>query len=255
MPTPAARRDPESDPKSRDAAPRELLPAMLVVVSAWSLLASQAWLAPRIGRPAAVLLSFAAVTLLVLATRPRVLPRNFGRASALCALGALAGFVSLPAWIALIGALGVALGLPPISPPPRPEGLLLLVALLALAPVFEELLYRERLLLALRGRVGGGLAVVISSLCFALPHLEPWAMLATSCVGLALGGLMLTGRSVALCIGLHAGLNLAAVVCGIPPVRFALPTALALVGGAGLTGMAVLAAQRKLIGIDTGDGH
>jgi membrane protease YdiL (CAAX protease family) len=192
--------------------------ALLLVLTAWSLLATQALLAPRLGRGAAVLISFAAVTALALASRPRSHNRATGRAAGLFAVGALAGFASYPAWIPLILAAGAAIGLRPTAPPPSPDDPLLLVAMLGLAPIFEEVLYRERLLLALRARLGSGLAIAISSLAFALPHLEPWALLGTGLVGLALGALMLVGRSVALCIGVHAGLNLAAVVCGIPPL-------------------------------------
>jgi membrane protease YdiL (CAAX protease family) len=202
------------------ADPRQDIPtALLLVLTAWSLLATQALLAPRLGRGAAVLLSFAAVTGLVLASRRSDAPKATGRATGVAALAALAGFASYPLWILLIGAAGAALGLRPIPPPARSSDPLLLVATLALAPVFEEMLYRERLLLALRSRIGPGLSVAISSLLFALPHLEPWSVLATSLVGLALGALMLARRSLAICIGLHAGLNLAAVLCGIPSVQ------------------------------------
>ena len=233
-----------STPSSR----QEILPALLLVLTAWSLLATQALLAPHLGRGAAVLLSFAAVTALVIATRRREGDRAPGRAAGLAALGALAGFASYPVWIPLIGAIGVALGLRPVPPPPRPDDPLLLVAVLGLAPVFEELLYRERLLLALRSRVGAGLAVAISSLLFALPHLEPWSVLATGLVGLALGALMLAGGSVALCIGLHAGLNLAAVVCGIPPARLALPDAARAPRRRGNPRVGLLAARRGRLG-------
>ena len=240
-----------SIPSSR----QEILPALLLVLTAWSLLATQALLAPHLGRGAAVMLSFAAVTALVIATRRREKGRAPGHAAGLAALAALAGFASYPVWIPLIGALGVALGLRPVPPPPRPDDPLLLVAVLGLAPVFEELLYRERLLLALRTRVGAGFAVAISSLLFALPHLEPWSVLATSLVGLVLGALMLMGGSVALCIGLHAGLNLAAVVCGIPPARLALPVPLALLCGVGVLSVGLLAARRGRFGEIATDGH
>jgi len=254
MPTSLAQRDAEAVRNGRAEPRPELLPALLVLLTAWSLLATQALLAPRIGRPTAVLLSFVAATALVLATRPRAARREPQRAALLCGLGALAGFLGFAAWISLIAALGGALGLPPAPPPQPPDSPLLLLGVLGFAPIFEELLYRERLLLALRARVGAGLAVAISSLCFALPHLEAWAVLGTACVGLALGALMLAGRAVALCIGMHAGLNLAAVVCGVPPGRLALSPALALFAGAGIAAVAVLAARRRF-GTITLDGH
>jgi membrane protease YdiL (CAAX protease family) len=233
----------------------EILPALLLVLTAWSLLAAQALLAPRFGRGAAVAISFAAVTALVLATRRREADRAPGRAAGRAALAALAGFASYPLWIPLIGALGIGLGLRPAAPPQRPDDPLLLFATLGLAPVFEELLYRERLLLALRAHVGAGAAVAISSLLFAIPHLDAWAVLATSLVGLALGGLMLAGGSVALCIGLHAGLNLAAAVCGIPPSRLVLPAPLALLGGATFLAAGLLAARRNRSGALASAGH
>jgi membrane protease YdiL (CAAX protease family) len=234
---------------------QEILPALLLVLTAWSLLATQALLAPRLGRGGAVACSFAAVTALLIATRRRQGDRAPARAAGLAAIAALAGFAGYPIWIPLIGAIGIGLGLHPVAPPPRPEDPLLLFAVLGLAPVFEELLYRERLLLALRTRFGAAIAVVLSSLLFALPHLEAWAVLATSLVGLALGALMLAGGSVALCIGLHAGLNLAAFVCGIPPSRLALPAPLALLAGAGMLAVGLRAARRDRSGDIASGGH
>jgi membrane protease YdiL (CAAX protease family) len=224
-------------------ASREPFAALLLVATAWSLLASQALLAPHLGRPAAVFACFAAVTLLVAATRRRAQDRTLARATGLTALASLAGFASYPIWIAAIGSAGRALGLRATPPPAPPEHLLLVVSVLGLAPVFEELLYRERLLPALRARLGAVPALLLSSLLFALPHLEPWAMLATGLVGLGLGGLLLATGSVAPCIGLHAGLNLAAIVCGIPPRRLVLPLPLALPAGVLLVAAALLAAR------------
>jgi membrane protease YdiL (CAAX protease family) len=234
---------------------RELLPALLLVLTAWSLLSMQALLAPRVGRAAAVFASFVAVTALVVATRRREANPTPGRAAGLAGVGALAGFASYPAWILAIGAIGSALGLRASAPPRRPDEALLLVSVLALAPVFEELLYRERLLPALHARFGAAPALLVSSALFALPHLEPWAMLATGLVGLALGALMLASGSVALCIGLHAGLNLAAVACGIPPSRLVLPVPLALPAGALLLAAALVFARRGRLGLEPENGH
>jgi membrane protease YdiL (CAAX protease family) len=234
---------------------QEPLPALLVLLTAWSLLATQALLAPRIGRAAAVFVSFAAVTALVIATRRREGDRPAGAAALRGTLAALAGFASYPAWIAAIAAIGGALGLAAAPLPVRPEEPLLLLSVLGLAPVFEELLYRERVLPALRSRLGAGPALLVSSALFALPHLEPWPMLAAALVGVALGALMLAGGSVALCIGLHAGLNLGAVLCGIPPQRFALPLAAALPAGAMLLAAALLAFRRGRFGLESIDVH
>ena len=85
-----------------------------------------------------------------------------------------------------------------------------LVATLLLAPVFEEVLYRERLLPALQGLVGRAPALLMSSALFALPHLEPWPVFGTFVAGNLLGALWLAWRSVSLCVGTHLGLNLAA---------------------------------------------
>jgi membrane protease YdiL (CAAX protease family) len=193
--------------------PNSLLGACLLVTSVWlALLLGQSGLSAPLGREVAVLLSFAAATILVLVLRPRSLCAPERRDSWLFGLGALAGLASWPVWIDLIAAAGAALGLePPVASRGAPN-VLLVGAPLLLAPVFEEVLYRERLLGALRAHLGAAAAVVVSSAAFAVAHVEPWAVLGTFLVGLALGTAMcLTGR-LALCIGLHAGLNAAALL-------------------------------------------
>jgi membrane protease YdiL (CAAX protease family) len=195
--------------------------SLLLLLAAWTLLASGALIRDWTGRDVAVLVSFSAVTLLVVGTRSRPLRRPLQPGAAIAALAA--GFTSYPAWAALITIAGLELGLPyRAAAPPGAGSPVLWVATLVLAPLFEELLYRERLLPALRARIGAPLAVVSASALFALPHLEPWNVLGTFLVGLMLGSVYLAARSVALCIALHAGLNLACLVCGVPPVRLAL---------------------------------
>jgi membrane protease YdiL (CAAX protease family) len=138
-------------------------------------------------------------------------------------LGVVLGFVALSFWLVLIWTLGSAVGLEPTGRRYPPGGQpLMLLGTLVLAPFFEELLYRERLLLALRDAIGAPLGITLSSVCFALPHLQGWSVLGTFVVGLFLGSAMLWTRSIALCIGIHAGLNLAAAACGIPPTRWVL---------------------------------
>ena len=101
-----------------------------------------------------------------------------------------------------------------------------------LGPVVEELLYRERLLEALRG-VGVGFAVASTSLLSALSHPEPWGRLAALVLGVGLGLVRFRSRSTAACIGHHAGLNAAALHCWSTPGCEGLPAPFsALVGGA-----------------------
>jgi membrane protease YdiL (CAAX protease family) len=154
-------------------------------------------------------------------------------------LAAVAGFVALPAWLASLWLIGQQLGLPPA---PRTSAAAASatawIAHVMLAPLFEELLYRERVLPALRARIGAPLALVLSSALFAAPHLEAWSVLTTFFVGLALGGAFLASGRVELCIAHHAGLNAALLVCGLPPTRAALAPPLAALIGSALLGLA-----------------
>jgi membrane protease YdiL (CAAX protease family) len=181
------------------------------VLCVWSALAAcQACLAPALGHDRAALVSFAAALLLVLGTRrrPRCAPLP---ALARGALGLAGGFASWPACCALVARIGEALGLAvPAAPPPAPS-LAFALASVALAPVFEELLYRERLLEALRARFGTAAAVAATSAAFAVVHVDPWAVLGSFVVGLALAAGAVASGGIAPCIGFHAGLNLAAV--------------------------------------------
>jgi membrane protease YdiL (CAAX protease family) len=197
---------------SRRAACAPPLPGvLLLLISVWlTLVLCQESLAPRLGRPAAVLLSFSLASVRVLASRGQPLPRPTAEHAAALGLGALAGALSYPLWIGLIAALGTAIGLEAPGTSPGRSGVLLGAATVVVAPVFEEILYRGLLLQALRPRFGATGAVVLSSVAFAIPHLESWAILGTFVVGLGLGTVMCRLGRVAPCIGLHSGLNLAA---------------------------------------------
>jgi len=218
--------------------------AAWLLASAWCLLLLGGALRPWLGDELARVASYAACAALVFATRPR--PRGRERASLFAALLAGAsGFAALPAWLAFVWILGSGLGLPPPRASFGPHGAGVWLANVALAPLFEELLYRERLLPALRERVGTPLAVAISSAAFAAPHLEPWSVLTTFCVGLTLGGVYLATGRVELCVAAHAGLNGAALACGIPPSGAALPPVeAALVASALLAGALACARTR-----------
>lgn len=84
-------------------------------------------------------------------------------------------------------------------------------ALVAVAPVFEEILYRERLLGALRSLWGAPAALLASSALFALSHPDPRVMPVAFAGGLVCGLVMLRTGSLAAVIGLHAGWNLGVV--------------------------------------------
>jgi membrane protease YdiL (CAAX protease family) len=156
------------------------------------------------------------------------------------ALGAGAGFASYPAWIGMVVLAGIGLDLAPrLLEPPLPFEAAPFVTFVLLGPVFEELLYREKLLAALETRLGRVPAVVTSAAAFALPHLEPWSVLTTFLLGLALAALYLRAGNVAPCIGVHMGLNLAALACGVPPTRWALLPWEAAIAGVLLAALAV----------------
>jgi membrane protease YdiL (CAAX protease family) len=205
--------------------------ALLLTLAVWSLLLAASLLVEQgASRPIALSAAFLVGTLLAAAARPRRPRHRRGAWLVLLALGLLAGFASYPLWVDGVTALGRTLGW--TLPRPVPPGIaspLLALATLALAPCMEELVYRERLLPALARSIGPLPAVLASSAAFALPHLEPWTVLATFAVGVFLGAVMLASGAVSLCIGIHAGLNLAAATCGLPPEAWALPP---LVGGA-----------------------
>ncbi|MCP5056083.1 MAG: CPBP family intramembrane metalloprotease [bacterium] len=84
-----------------------------------------------------------------------------------------------------------------------------------IGPLFEELLYRERMLDALASvDVPRGIRWIVTSLLFAIPHIQPWSILGTFLVGLALAFTYESTRCLGFCVALHVGLNLASM---IPP--------------------------------------
>lgn len=168
-----------------------------------------------------VALAFVGATAIVVASRPRQSVHGGGVP---LALGFMSGFASYPAWVGVIWVVGVAVGLTGDSETARslPTSPSIWLATVLLSPVFEELLYRERLLPALRARFGVVPAVVLSSVLFAVSHVYAWSVLSTFLVGLSLGAVYAVSGSVALCIAMHAGFNLATLVCGLPPDRYVL---------------------------------
>lgn len=230
----------ESSPAPASRAGGGLPAALLLVFCSWSLLLVAGPLAQLgLARDAALFATFLLATLLAVLVRPRRPPRRRSVSALLLGMGLLAGFATFPAWLGLIAGTGLALGLTPALPvPPGAGAPLLWLSSVGLAPVFEELVYRERLLPALARRFGARSALVLSSAAFALPHLEPWTVLATFLVGLALGAVMQATGAVALCIGLHMGLNLAAAVLGVSAAGSLLELGVSAVAG----GLVLLAA-------------
>ena len=189
-----------------------LATSAILLFGVWDLLLLGRLASRWVGAEAATLASFLLATLFVAGAGVRGLRPERG-ALLRVGLGVVAGCAGYPAWVTSIAAVGLALGLAPRDPADaRSMGFVLIVASVALAPVFEEMLYRDRLLLALRARAGAPVAVIVTSVLFALPHLEAWSVLGTFLVGLALGATRLVAGSLPLCIGIHAGLNLASVV-------------------------------------------
>lgn len=87
---------------------------------------------------------------------------------------------------------------------------LVLLAVVGLSPVFEELLYRGLLLRALRPLCGAPGAVFATALLGAVAHAQPTAMPAPLALGLVTGALVVWTGSLPLAVGVHAGWNLAA---------------------------------------------
>ena len=197
-------------PHTGDPRNREVASAALIALVVWGLLLLGALLEPVVGAEQATFASFLAAACLAVATRPRAATARPARWAAHALAGVWAGWASHPAWLALIGVSGLLLGLAP-APRPLPHSEpLILVSTLVLAPFFEELVYRGRLLPALARRAGWPVAIAVTSGLFALPHLHAWSVLGTFLVGIGLGLARRYGGSIAFCVGTHSGLNLAA---------------------------------------------
>ncbi|MGB3051229.1 MAG: CPBP family intramembrane glutamic endopeptidase [Polyangiales bacterium] len=83
----------------------------------------------------------------------------------------------------------------------------ILIALVIVAPVTEELLFRGWLLPDLKEQYGQAPALVWSSVLFGLVHVEPSAVLYATLGGLVLGAVALRTKSTLASIAMHAGVN------------------------------------------------
>jgi membrane protease YdiL (CAAX protease family) len=187
--------------------------ALQVMLAVWTVLLSGPPLSSLIGGEPATLLVFCLAAVLLVGTRRSAVARPRLRHAALFGLAIALGFVGHSPLRIVIALVGLALGIDPgAAPSPGTAGLPLLIAVVLIGPVFEELLYRERLLDAIAATpLGMAGATLLSSALFALTHLTPWQMLGSFLVGLLLAGVRRVSRTVMACIGLHAGLNLRSV--------------------------------------------
>jgi len=134
---------------------------------------------------------------------------------------ALAWALGFAVFLYLFDALGSWLGRPPVpdfmvdfytSGEPL---VLLYLALVVLAPAFEELLFRGFLIPGLaHSRLGAWGAVVVSGLLFAAIHLQYdlFDQGGVLGLGLMLGAVRVTTGSTVLALALHAGVNLVAML-------------------------------------------
>ena len=93
-----------------------------------------------------------------------------------------------------------------------PEIAILLLFLAVGAPLIEELFFRGLLLRALLGRMPVPLAVVLSSVLFALAHFEAVQFAGLAAFGAVLAYLAWRTRRLGLSIGAHMAFNAAAVL-------------------------------------------
>lgn len=177
-----------------------LLRTLALVLGVWLVFPVASLL---LGDPETTLLagSLAVLALLLAVRRPRV-PRV-----RLASLAVFVGSTGVGVAVALLA--GSSLGQPGLAPRSTgTSGLAHGLAVVAIAPIFEELLYRERLLGVLRDLWGGLPALLLSSALFALGHMDASVMPIAFAGGLVCGGVMLRTGSLAAVIGLHAGWNL-----------------------------------------------
>jgi len=94
-----------------------------------------------------------------------------------------------------------------INPKTWWAGVSALIALVLVAPVTEELLFRGWLLQDLKEQYGENRALIWSSALFGLVHIEGAAVLYAALGGLVLGAVALRTKSTLASIAMHAGVN------------------------------------------------
>jgi hypothetical protein len=115
-------------------------------------------------------------------------------------------------WELLLSSLDIELAGADVDPtrifPSGPMGVALAVlVVVVLAPVAEEVVFRGVLLPSLERHWGARVAVIGSSVLFALMHVTPYAIVPIFVFALILGGLFVRTRSLTVCIAAHAVFN------------------------------------------------
>lgn len=110
------------------------------------------------------------------------------------------GFIMMLSVVVVIEPLMQMLPEPPI---PNGRGIYMLVALIGVAPIFEELLCRGVILELVRRRRGAWVACIVSALIFSAMHIEPQSVLNAFVLGMLLGYIYLRTRSIFAPIILH----------------------------------------------------
>jgi sodium transport system permease protein len=91
-----------------------------------------------------------------------------------------------------------------VAPPAGGRGLLATLFLMALTPaICEEALFRGPILRGLRSRFSPLWAAVLTGLLFGIFHLDPWRILPTALLGMALSGIALASGSIVPAMAAH----------------------------------------------------
>lgn len=99
------------------------------------------------------------------------------------------------------------------------DGISALIALILVAPLTEELLFRGWILQDLKQQYGVPAALIWSSLCFGVVHIEPSAVAYATLGGLILGAVALRTGSTLASIAMHAGVNALPLLVPVTAVR------------------------------------
>jgi uncharacterized protein len=206
-----------------------LLAVLLIVDIATSLLLDASGLLPAEGRPQAMLLATLVADAVVVGSFLRRRGLTWWNAfhPAQVRAQALMGLLALPLLL-ISPALFLAGGLVddvvraafPMSARLRQlfdelfgGGAATFVAVVLLAPAFEELLFRGIILRGLLARMSAPKAVVLSSLMFGAMHANIYQFVDAGAFALLLGWLYVRFRSTLPCILLHASANALAMLC------------------------------------------